>query len=177
MKVKDLIDNNWKLINKQHFEEKLNEKTTILKYTSIVRSIPKEWKDKIVKPDYNPSIKTLDLTEEPQIKIKNKFKILEKVTSKEIYINLIEKIIEVPTAINTWLDIYPFMENIDWKEIYELPYNITSEPYLQSYQYKILNRILNCNYQLYKCKIKVGPECDSCGMIDTIEHRLFYARK
>ena len=23
----------------------------------------------------------------------------------------------------------------------------------------------------------MGPECDSCGMIDTIEHRLFYCKK
>ena len=63
------------------------------------------------------------------------------------------------------------MENIDSKEIYELSCKITSETYLYSCQYKIVNLILTCNYQLYKWKIKVGPECDSCGMIDTIEHR------
>ena len=49
-----------------------------------------------------------------------------------------------------------------------------TEPYLQSYQYKILNRILNCNDRLYKWKIKAKLECDSSNMIDTIEHRLFY---
>ena len=61
MKVKDLIDNYWKLINKQLLEEKFNEKTTILKYTPIA----KELKEKIVKMDNNPNINTLDLTEEP----------------------------------------------------------------------------------------------------------------
>ena len=45
--------------------------------------------------------------------------------------------------------------------------------YLQSFQYKILNRILNCNDRLFRWKIKTGPECDSCGMTDTLEHRLF----
>ena len=66
---------------------------------------------------------------------------------------------------------------MNWHEIFELPYKNTTEPYLQSYQYKILNRILNCNERLYKWKIKMGPECDSCGMIDTIEHCLFYCKK
>ena len=79
---------------------------------------------------------------------------------------------EAPTSINTWLDRFPFLENINWRDIYELPYKTVSEPYLQSYQYKIVNRILNCNERLNKWKIKNGPECDSCGKIDTIEHRL-----
>ena len=43
----------------------------------------------------------------------------------------------------------------------------------QSYQYKILNRILNCNDRLFRWKIKAGRECDFCGMTDTLEHRLF----
>ena len=79
---------------------------------------------------------------------------------------------EAPTSINTWLDRFPFLENINWRDIYELPYKTVSEPYLQSYQYKIVNRILNCNERLNKWKIKKGPECDSCGEIDAIEHRL-----
>ena len=84
---------------------------------------------------------------------------------------------EPPTSINTWLDRFPFMENIDWKDIFELPYKIVSEPYLQSYQYQIVNRILNCNKRLNKWKIKNGPECDSCGEIDTVEHRFYTCRE
>ena len=53
--------------------------------------------------------------------------------------------IALPTSIKTWVDTYPFLEKIDWKKILELLYKITTEPYLQIYQYQILNRILNCN--------------------------------
>ena len=173
MKLKDIIDNNWKLITKHSLEQKLQNRISILRYMSIIKAIPISWKEKIKKVNDNLDIHTLVITEEPHIKIKNKFKILEKVTSKEIYMSLIKKITALPTSINTWVDTYPFLEKIDWKEIFELPYKISTEPYLQSYQYKILNRILNCNDRLYKWKIKTGPECDSCGMTDTIEHRLF----
>ena len=74
-------------------------------------------------------------------------------------------------------DTYPFLEKLDWKEVFKLPFMITTEPYLQSYQYKILNRILNCNDRLFKWKIKARPGCDFCGRIDTIEHRLFYCKE
>ena len=37
------------------------------------------------KQDLNPGTNTFDLNEEPQIKIKTKFKILGKVNSNEIY--------------------------------------------------------------------------------------------
>ena len=54
--------------------------------------------------------------------------------------------IKKTTAQETWINIYAFLENLDWDTINLLPYKITSEPFLQSLQYKILNRILNCNY-------------------------------
>ena len=55
-----------------------------------------------------------------------------------------------------------------------LVYKITKEPYLQSFQYKILNRTLNCHYNLYKWKIAPSPTCIYCTQTDTIEHHLYY---
>ena len=62
------------------------------------------------------------------------------------------------------------------KYIYTLASKITGEPYLQSLQYQIINRILNCNDKLYKWKIVQTPLCDSCKVNDTIEHYLFSCR-
>ena len=73
MKFKDLIDNNWKLITKLSLEQYLENKISILRYISIIKAIPNSWKDKIKKADANLNIQTLLITEEPQIKIKNKF--------------------------------------------------------------------------------------------------------
>ena len=52
---------------------------------------------------------------------------------------------------------------------------VTSEPYLQSFQYKITNRILNCNYNLFKWNTLDHSTCEYCPVvIDTIEHHLYY---
>ena len=47
------------------------------------------------------------------------------------------------------------------------------EPYIQTFQYKILNRTLNCNNNLYKWEIKKYLQIVTT-VYDTLEHHLFY---
>ena len=49
MRIKDIIENNWKIGKTTFIEEDLNEKISILKYLSLIKAIPKEWKDKIIR--------------------------------------------------------------------------------------------------------------------------------
>ena len=49
-----------------------------------------------------------------------------------------------------------------------------TEVRLQSFHYKLLNRIFPCNSNLYKWGIANSSSCASCGNIDTIEHHLYY---
>ena len=51
---------------------------------------------------------------------------------------------------------------------------------MQTFQYKIICRILNCGYNLYKWKLTESPFCVYCRQIDTIEHHLYlcaYSKK
>ena len=82
---------------------------------------------------------------------------------------------EPPTSLNTWVNIFPFLECIDWSKVYTFRNKITTEPYLQSFQYKILNCTLNCRYNLFNAKIVESPTCLYCNdeLVDTIGHHLF----
>ena len=51
---------------------------------------------------------------------------------KAIAFQAIESKIKPPTAQETWINIYPFLETVEWSEIYLLSYKITKEPYFQS---------------------------------------------
>ena len=82
---------------------------------------------------------------------------------------LVNRNSEPPTSQHTWINMYPFLENQDWKPIYSLPFHITAEPYFQSFQYKIINRIINTREKLYDWKIIDSNKCLSCGLVDTIE--------
>ena len=41
---------------------------------------------------------------------------------------------------------------------------------LQSFQYRILHRIMTCNHWLFYAKIKDKLKCETCDFNDTLEH-------
>ena len=115
------------------------------------------------------------LNAEPYINIGLKI-IQTKVTNKQIGNKLLGKLTKPPTSIETWINIFSFLETEDWDKIFLRTFKITKETYLQSFQYNILKRILNCNDKLYKWKIKPNNKCDVCREVDSIEHHLFYCK-
>ena len=62
------------------------------------------------------------------------------------------------------------------EKIHKQPYKSTNRKNLQSMQYKILNKIINCNYWLHKLTIKDTPKCRFCLEDETVEH-FFYGCK
>ena len=100
-------------------------------------------------------------------------KIITKVKTIEIYEEIVERISKPPTSMTTWIDLFPFLEKYDWSISFELPYKILREPYFQSFQYKILHRIVNCRDNLFKWNIANSPNCNFCTDVDTIEHHFY----
>ena len=142
---------------------------TQLDYNALKSSIPKKWKTIFIQNHNKVSIHPT----EPSINIGNINKPISLIKSKDMYNNLILNKMKPPTSIDCWIDIYPFLETYDWKNIYSIPFKYVREPYLQSFQYKIINRILNTNEKLFKWSLKQSNMCNYCKAIDTIEHHLF----
>ena len=78
--------------------------------------------------------------------------------------------IKKPTVQQTWVNIFPYLENLEWDKIYLLSYKITSEPFLQSLQYTIIKRILNSNERLFKWQITEDNVCNYLDQIDRLQH-------
>ena len=116
---------------------------------SIVIAIQREWKSKIKKEKLLQDKLASLINDDTYIMINNRYKLAKLVTSKEIYQKLIMENIEPPTSKEKWINIFPFMENIDWSKIFSLSFRTVREPYFHSFQYKVLNRILNCKDKLF----------------------------
>ena len=82
-----------------------------------------------------------------------------------------------PTSVEYWIEMFPFMARADWPKIFLLTKSILKQPYFQNFQYKILNRILNCNQKLKIWKIKKTDECVYCKEVDTLCHHLYDCTK
>ena len=65
------------------------------------------------------------------------------------------------------------IEEVEWAKVFTLPYNLVRDTKLQSFQYKLLNRLIPCQYNLHLWKLANNNQCLFCAEQDTIEH-LFY---
>lgn len=84
---------------------------------------------------------------------------------------------KTPTAVLTWRRMCPQQEHIDsdgmWEHWWQLPYRLTREVRLQSFCYRILNRIIPCNVYLRQIRVKNSEECSFCSNRDDLYH-FFY---
>ena len=47
--------------------------------------------------------------------------------------------------------------------VYELPFKVTIENTLRSFQFKLLHNIMPTNQRLWKMNIKTSPQCEACN--------------
>jgi len=71
-----------------------------------------------------------------------------------------------------WKELYYFVD-FDWKNIFALPYEITSETSLQSMQYQIIIRYFPCKSFVGLWNNDIDTKCTLCNDEETLEHYFF----
>jgi hypothetical protein len=105
----------------------------------------------------------------------NKLHRLKMLKTKDIYWLILEKSHDCKTPSNTilnWQERYAY-DNEKFEQVFKLPYLATRRTDLQALQYKIIYRIINCNYWLHKIHIVDSPQCRFCQGVETIDHFFF----
>jgi len=163
--VQDLLDVKGRILTLEGLKEKINIDVHFLEYMSVINAIPKQWRLELTNNASNfQYICSQD---------NRHFHMLQNLNSKKVYWMGIERFVKQPTAINHWISEFPFLHDDDFVDIFLLAHK-TGDVKLQSFQYKILNRIFPCNYMLNKWGITGSVMCDYCNEIDTLEHYFFY---
>jgi hypothetical protein len=141
-----------------------NLQTNFMEILMLTNSIPKSWKTKLrgnildTKIDKNFA-KLRDLQE-------------LKFNAKQVYGILVDKKYKFPVSQFKWGQEFPLLNEIDniWSRIYiDTHYNIRDTK-MQSMQYKILCRIINCKKKLFDWKILEDKKCVVCGLEDDLQH-------
>ena len=95
--------------------------------------------------------------------------------SREYYSLLISKKAKLPNAITFLHGDFNLSER-ELQQVFWLPHKVALEPYVRSFQYKVLNRILNTNEKLHK--IGFIPHKDQCTFCksesETLTHLLYH---
>jgi hypothetical protein len=124
---------------------KFGTNMTFLDLLRIRLTLPHHWKEMLM---YNiPENKEIDL-------LHTRLTNLKKLKTKDLHVLLLEKEHDCTSPPNSqiyWQNKYEITEEV-MKLAYMLPYKVTKLTILQALQYKILNKIINCNYWLNKYK-------------------------
>ena len=78
-----------------------------------------------------------------------------------------------PTCKKSWMKEFPKLksDNNDlWEHIFSNVYQCCRESKLQTFQYKIINRIITCREKLFQWKIVESSKCPFCDHVDNISH-------
>ena len=137
-------------------------------YNGLRSSIPRRWLDLLAITNNIDKF----IVEKPQsliIKLNDKYLELRKVTCRQFYWGEIKIISERPTCYFKWESVY-FFADFDWDLINIIPYEYTSDTYLQSIHYKIIHRYFPCKYQLNTWNTEDSNNCTYCQEIDTLSH-------
>ncbi len=114
------------------------------------------------------------------INVNNKVLNIEKIKCKDFYWHLINKAPHMPKNILKWCETYPDFKNADtktWQRIFKLPFQVIRETRIQTFQYKILHKVISCNKWLFNIRIKTSELCDYCKDIDDIPHFFYHCPK
>ena len=173
--INDLLDDKGVFLGHEDLSRKFGINCNFLQILQIRQSIPLEWRTTLSDATLINTEKCIALADISTV-IAGKIKSLVTCKTREIYQCLIKRKAQQPTAVQRWEAQYPEISNDDWKNIYTRAFKAVRETKIQTFQYKILHRIINCNKKLFDMKIKDSPVCSFCNNVDSIEHFFFYCQ-
>jgi hypothetical protein len=167
--VKDIINQQCEFLTHEDFISKYNITTSFMHTMQLLQSVPKTWRQKLTSCSQKPT----NIPSGSSINISDKIVSFEKTTCKIFYWHLIRETNHRPNALNKWCNVYPRFRNAQkniWMRIFSTPFITVRQTKLQTFQYKILHRVIACNKWLNDIRIKDSNLCSYCTEIDDISH-------
>ena len=166
LQISDIVNEEGNLMDHVTINRKFNTTWTFLDLLKVRLTLPNKWKKMLL--NLTPENTEVDL-------LYNRLHNLKTLKTKHLYALILEKEHDCSSLTNAqiyWQNRYKIDEDC-MKLAYLLPYRVTRLTTLQALQYKIINKIMNCNYWLHKIKIIESPICRYCHKEETIEHFFF----
>ena len=177
--LSDIVGRDGELLSVAQFEAKFGIHINIMMYNSLISAIPGQWKNHLrtecghIIPPNPIGNNNADDRQMGHIIIDKTVYTLDNLSSNKIYWALVNRIKNQPTALDKWIDDFPFLNDQDFKRFFRLPYTTSKSTKLQTFQYTIINRVIPCNENLHRWQLRENPICDNCCEIQTTKHLFF----
>ena len=174
MRVSDLLNSDGSFMSHNQIENVYNVKSNFLQVLQVRHSLPIHWRQMLV--DHEGS----NLPAPNKIHILDKLVNIDQISCKLFYWILVSIKKREPQCKIKWAQNFPLFTRVDhtiWPRIFETPYKITRETRLQSFQYRLIHRIIPCNKWLYNITVKKSSKCAFCDNEDDLLHYFIYCHK
>ena len=170
--VSDILNANGDFLSHNEISEKFGVRCHFLQALQIRQSLPLEWR-RVIRTEYSHKP-----VREPFIHFNGTLLPLNKCTTRFIYECYVQTKYVTPTSVLKWKTLHEDfdMSEEEWTDVFLRPYICLRETKLQSFQYKIIHRIINCNKKLFDMRIKNSPLCTYCDQTDDIGHFFFLCK-
>ena len=170
--VSDILNANGDFLSHNEISEKFGVRCHFLQALQIRQSLPLEWR-RVIRTEYSHKP-----VREPFIHFNGTLLPLNKCTTRFIYECYVQTLYVTPTSVLKWKTLHEDfdMSEEEWTDVFLRPYICLRETKLQSFQYKIIHRIINCNKKLFDMRIKNSPLCTYCDQTDDIGHFFFLCK-
>ena len=159
--IADLYDESMNIISYDSFTTKYMD-INFMDYASLIASLPRAWTRIFANLTEKPEIMEPDL----QYKI-----ITQPKTCRFAYKVFIDALVINKPHEQKWSIPFPMIEENEWKCYNKLPFQCTMNTKLQSFQYRIIHRILGTRKVLKLCNIVEDDLCLFCqNTAETITH-------
>ena len=173
--VSDLLDNNGMFYDHIQLQNIYGIKCNFLDVLQLRQNLPRKWKELLV-----VAKKKIPKNNDISINICGHKKTIFKCRCKDYYWNLLNASTREPTCIKSWTKIFPILADFgkdQWGSIFKIPFQSIRETNIQSFQYKLNNRIIPCNEWLCTLKVKDNDCCNYCNCSDTLLHFFIWCEK
>jgi hypothetical protein len=167
--VRDLLDQNGNFLSSDDLNNKFGLESNFLNILQLRQSIPLVWRGLLNVANF------VTFEDINGLFIDGHFRTLSQLEGRHIYWTLFDQLkYEDPRCIKKWEDFFqisPEQHSYQvWQAIFQIPFLTCTEPYLQSFQYRLIHRITPCNHWLHSMSITESPNCLLCQTDDTIIH-------
>ena len=170
--VSDILNANGDFLSHNEISEKFGVRCHFLQALQIRQSLPLEWR-RVIRTEYSHKP-----VRAPFIHSNGTLLPLNKCTTRFIYECYVQTKYVTPTSVLKWKTLHEDfdMSEEEWTDVFLRPYICLRETKLQSFQYKIIHRIINCNKKLFDMRIKNSPLCTYCDQTDDIGNFFFLCK-
>jgi hypothetical protein len=172
-RIKDIFNEHGIPLNCGQIKIKYKLSVNYLHLLQIQKSIPKAWINNIYNT-HNLNISNNIKDNTMTLKINQSIKTLQSIKCNEFYWHIINQSNYTSKNIQKWENTITEITNnhINWGKVYSLAFKTVRETKLQSLQYRILHKTIQCNEWLYNLKIRSSNICEFCNLnvIDNLIH-------